>query len=310
MAAQTLAGKLAILVNPKGKRYLKRVLEEGEIHTHDGVIPMEDVARAGYGKAVATHKGKVYRIVRPTLHDLVKGVKRQTQIIYPKEIGYICMRLGIGPGVRVIESGSGSGSLTVALSWFCGDTGRVYTYDRREEFSKLCRRNLEWAGVGQNVETHVHDIAEGFLQTDADALFLDVRTPWEYLDQAAAALAPGAPIGFLLPTVNQVSELVAGLGKAEFEEPEVLEILIRRWKANAERMRPDDRMVAHTGFLIFSRRSMAVEETAPPDAADSEELELPEDLAGTARAYGEDVSQATIEPAAEEGSEDELSEKE
>ncbi len=262
-------GQLALLVSPKGKRYMHRFSQEGEpakdFHTHDGVIPAAALEEADYGRVVKTHLGRPYRVLKPTLHDLVKGVKRQTQIIYPKDIGYICMRLGVGPGQRLIEAGSGSGSLTVALSWFCGDSGRVYTYEQRPEFAKLCRRNLEWAGVGGNVEQHERDIAEGFAQTGVDGLFLDVRTPWVYLDQAAAAVAPGAPLGFLLPTTNQVCTLLDNLEKGPFASLEVLEILVRRYKTVAERFRPDDRMVAHTGFLVFCRHQPKAEEEAPAE---------------------------------------------
>jgi tRNA (adenine57-N1/adenine58-N1)-methyltransferase len=253
-------GELVQLISPKGKRYLIRVHESGDLHTHDGVIPMAAIAEAPYGSVLTSHLGRPYRMIRPALYDLVKGLRRQTQIIYPKDIGYICMKLGIGPGVRVIEAGSGSGSLTVALSWYAGETGKVYTYEARQEFYALCGKNLAWAGVGKNVEQHNRDISEGFLQTDADALFLDVRTPWLYLDQAAAAVAPGSPMGFLLPTTNQVSDLLIGLEKGAFTDIEVLEILIRRWKPVPDRLRPDDRMVAHTGFLIFARREVAWEQ--------------------------------------------------
>ena len=272
-------GELALLVSPKAKRYLHRVAQEGSIHTHDGVIPMAEVAAVTFGGIVCTHLGRPYRVLKPTLYDLVKGVKRQTQIIYPKEIGYIIMRLGIGPGMRVIEAGSGSGSLTVALSWYLGESGRLYTYEKRPEFAALCRRNLEWAGVGDNVEQQCRDIAEGFDQTDVDALFLDVRTPWDYLEQAAAAMAPGAPAGFLLPTTNQVSDLLAALEHAPFAGVEVVEILLRRWKPVAERLRPDDRMVAHTGFLVFVRRQDPDVETPgdeePVGPLDAESAQYP-----------------------------------
>ncbi len=247
-------GQLVQMVSPKGKRYLIRVGSSEALHTHDGFIPMEAIEAAEYGDTLLSHMGRPYRLLRPTLYDLVKGVKRQTQIIYPKDIGYICMKLGIGPGCRVIEAGSGSGSLTLALSWFAGPQGHVYTYERRPEFAALCRKNLEWAGQGENVEQFDHDIAEGFQQSGVDALFLDVRTPWEYLPQAAAAVAPGAPLGFLLPTVNQVSDLLVGLEQGPFDGVEVLEILLRRYKPVPDRLRPDDRMVAHTGFLVFARQ--------------------------------------------------------
>lgn len=130
----------------------------------------------------------------------------------------------------------------------------MVSHEAREEFLTLARRNLTWAGVGRNVELHHQDIANGFAISGADALFLDVRTPWEYLDHALTAVRPGATLGFLLPTVDQVGKLLLGLERGPFGDVEVCEILMRRWKPLADRLRPEDRMIAHTGFLIFCRQ--------------------------------------------------------
>lgn len=253
-------GSLVSIVTPKGKRYLKRVEEGNDWHSGDGILSMADLAAAPYGSEVLTSMGVPFRLREPVLHDLIKGVKRQTQIIYPKDIAYICMRLGVGNGRTIIEAGSGSGGLTVALSWFSGPLGRVHTYEAREEFHKLVRRNLEWAGVGTNVTLHHRDIAEGFTIEGADALFLDVRTPWEYLHHVVKAVKPGASLGFLVPTVDQVSKLLLGLERGPFDDVDVCEILIRRWKPLADRLRPDDRMIAHTGFLLFARHQECSED--------------------------------------------------
>ncbi len=293
-------GALVQMLSPRGKRYMIRVGVSDDLHTNDGYIRMSAIESAQYGEELLTHLGKPYKLLKPTLYDLVKGVKRQTQIIYPKEIGYICIKLGVGPGVRIIEAGSGSGSLTTAFSWFAGPEGRVYTYERREEFLKLCRRNLEWAGVGENVEQFNHDIADGFLQTNADCLFLDVRTPWDYLDAAAKAVMPGAPLGFLLPTTNQVSQLLEGLEQGPFAGVEVLEILVRHYKPVAERLRPDDRMVAHTGFLVFARQEeKRVPQVTVPEAVS--EI-LPESLPENAdqESISEEVAPETPEENPEE----------
>lgn len=253
-----------MLISPKGKRYLRTLEGTDDIHTGDGVLKMADLVAAAYGDAVPTHIGKSYRVLKPTLYDCIKlGIKRQTQILYPKEIGYLLVKLGIGPGIRVIEAGSGSGSFTSALSFAVGETGRVYTYERRPEFSALNAKNLKRIGLGGNVEHHVHDIAEGFKETGVDALFLDVRDPWTYVPHIASAVMPGAPVAFLLPTISQVSELLLALEQGPFSEVEVCEILIRRWKTVPDRMRPEDRMIAHTGFLTFARR---LEKIVDPDA--------------------------------------------
>lgn len=259
-------GELFILVSPRGRRSLRRLMPGQDVHGTDGVIPAELLATSDFGTEVTTLQGVPYRVMKPTLYDLVRGVKRQTQIIYPKDIGYICMRLGVGNGTRIIEAGSGSGSLTIALSWLSGGSGQVYTYEARQEFVELCRRNLDWAGVGGNVTQHHKDIADGFDQTDVDALFLDVRTPWDYLTQAAAAVKKGGMFAFLVPTVDQVSQLLRAMEGGDFDDIEVEEVLVRGWKPLADRLRPNDRMIAHTGFLVFARkqeRSSAFEDLKP-----------------------------------------------
>jgi tRNA (adenine57-N1/adenine58-N1)-methyltransferase len=247
-------GSLVVYVTAKGRRHLKRLTEDQDWHSHDGILRAADVARAHYGSVLHTSMGVPIQVLEATLHDRLKGLKRQTQIIYPKDIAYICLRLGAGPGKTIAEAGCGSGGLTTALSWFCGPTGQVVSHDARPEFLALARRNLEWAGVGDNVELHHRDIADGFAVSGADALFLDTRNPWEYMEQALKAVRPGAMFGFLLPTVEQVSRLLLELEKGPFDHVEVCELLLRHWKPVADRLRPADRMHAHTGFLIFARQ--------------------------------------------------------
>ena len=246
-------GSLVLIVTPKGKRTIKRLVEGENWQSHDGILTPEIVAAADFGDTVMTSMGRPVQLLDVTLQDLLKGIKRQTQIIYPKDIAYICMKLGAGPGRTICETGCGSGGLTLALSWFCGPTGRVVSHEAREEFAKLARRNLDWAHVGDNVDINVRDVAEGFCVKNADALFLDVRTPWEYLDKAVEAVRPGAVFGFLLPTVMQVGELLKGLERGPFDHIEVQELLLRDWKPLADRLRPNDRMIAHTSFLVFCR---------------------------------------------------------
>ena len=192
-------------------------------------------------------------MLEPSLRDILLHTKRQSQIIYPKEIGYILLRLSIGPGARVVECGTGSGALTTAFAWAVGSTGTVYSYDRREDMLELATRNLERVGLREVVELKHVDIEAGFAEQGVRSVFLDLPHAHRYLRQAREALADGGTLGLILPTANQVSRVLSDLDRASFGLPEVCEILLRFYKPNPQRLRPADRMVGHTGYLLFAR---------------------------------------------------------
>ena len=244
-----------MLLSPQGKRFLVQV-EPRKFSTHLGELDLEKLTHIPQGGVIYTHKGIPFITLKPTLYDFLHHLKRRTQIIYPKDLGYILMRLGIGPGSRVIECGAGSGALTMTLAWWVRPTGRVYTYEREEKFAYLCQENLAWAGLMDWVEIKIRDIVVGFEEKEVDAVFLDVKTPWLYLSQAWDALKAGCVLGMLVPTTNQVCEILRTLSGLPFTDIEVLELLLRRYKTVAERLRPQDRMVAHTGYLIFARKML------------------------------------------------------
>jgi tRNA (adenine57-N1/adenine58-N1)-methyltransferase len=174
------------------------------------------------------------------------------------------MKLSVRPGVAVLEAGTGSGGLTTVLAQAVGPTGRVISYEVREDMQNLARKNLERVGLADRVTFKLRDIASGFDETDVYALFLDVPNPWDYTGQAYRALQSGGFFGSLVPTTNQVSELLVSMRREGFEFVEVCEVLLRYYKPVPERLRPTDRMVAHTGFLIFGRP--VVRSTSPPPA--------------------------------------------
>jgi tRNA (adenine57-N1/adenine58-N1)-methyltransferase len=207
-----------------------------------------------WGSQVFSHQGAPFFLLQPSLADLLNDLKRSTQIMYPKDIGYILMAMSVGPGQRILEAGTGSGSMTVALAYAVGPQGRVVTYEKREEFQNLARKNLERLGLDGRVEFKLGDIAAGFSETDMDAMFLDVANPWDYVAQVRAALKPGGFFASLLPTFNQVAQLIQALRREHFAFVDVCELLLRFYKPEPTRLRPTDRMVAHTGFLIFGRR--------------------------------------------------------
>ena len=263
-------GDVVLVILGDRKRFLMR-LQAGEVrHTHRGLIYHDDLIGRVPGVALTTHLGCSYLTLRPSLDEIIMSIKRISQIVYPKEIGYILLKLNVGDGNRIVECGTGSGALTIALAHAVRPDGRVYSYDQREDMLRVATRNLENAGLSQHVELKQRDIVEGFDERDVDGLFLDVRTPWSFLSQAWQALAGGGFFGAIVPTTNQVAELIAGLEREPFGDIEVCEILLRPYKPVAERLRPVDRMVAHTGYLIFARRldgSPPTGDERPNDAA-------------------------------------------
>jgi tRNA (adenine57-N1/adenine58-N1)-methyltransferase len=222
--------------------------------THHGVIEHNDLIGKPWGSRFESHLGVEYFMVQPTIRDMLVQIKRRSQIIFPKDIGYILMRLNVGPGSAVIEAGTGSGALTVALAWTVGPTGRVISFDRREDMQSLALQNLSQLKLEDRVELHLTDIEQGFGDAQAPALFMDIPNPEDYLSQVRQALLPGGTMGAFLPTTNQVSRLLQGLRDHNFGMLDVCEIILRFYKVVPQRIRPVDRMVAHTGYLVFARR--------------------------------------------------------
>ena len=244
---------LALLVGRDRKSFLIRLEPGSQLHTHRGVLPHDDLIGTPWGAQLSTHLGYPFLFLQPSTDDLVRNLKRTTQIVYPKEAGYILMKMRIAPGCHVVEAGTGSGGLALVFAQTVSPTGRVYSYEVRPEMQQLARRNLEQLGLSEFVEFKLRDVSKGFDERDADALFLDLPTPWDCLEQAHAALASGGFFGCILPTTNQVSCLIGALEEAHFGLIEVEELLLRQYKAVPARLRPMDRMVAHTGYLIFAR---------------------------------------------------------
>ena len=249
----TQPGDLIQLVGLSFKSYIF-VLEPGkELHTHRGVVKHDDLIGLTWGTQVFSHIGSAFFLLQPSLPDLLKNTPRATQILYPKDIGYILLTMGIGPGMKVIEAGTGSGALTTALAHSVGETGRIYSYEYREEHQIKAIKNLERIGLAKQVEFKLKDIASGFDETGVDALFLDVANPFDYIGQARSALKPGGYFGCIIPTANQVINLLNALRQHEFAFIDVCELSLRYFKPEPSRFRPTDRMIAHTGYLVFAR---------------------------------------------------------
>jgi tRNA (adenine57-N1/adenine58-N1)-methyltransferase len=244
---------LVLLMAAGQKSYLITLRRGQQLHTHLGIFAHDDMIGQPWGTVVLSTLEQPALVLEPSLSDLMTHVKRGTQIIYPKDAAYLVHRLNLRAGSRVVEAGTGSGVLTTALAWAVAPLGKVYTYEMRPDTYQLARRNLERVGLLPYVEMSLGSIDGGFRQEGVDALFLDVRTPWEFLDAARAALKPGGFFASLMPTTNQVTDLLSAFDQHGFADVAVEELLLRAYKPISERLRPDENMNGHTGFLVFAR---------------------------------------------------------
>ena len=254
-------GDLAQLVGLRHKHFILTLQAGAKFETHRGILQHDDLIGRPWGTQVFSHIGAPFFLLQPSLADLINELPRTTQILYPKDIGFILITMGVGPGQTVMEAGTGSGSMTTALAYAVGPAGRVISYEVKQDVQNLARKNLTRFGLDSRVDFKLRDIQEGFDETEVDAFFLDVPNPYDYTAQVRAALKPGGYLCCLIPTFNQVEKTLLALRQTRFAFVEVCELLLRYYKPEPARIRPTDRMVAHTGFLVFARR---IEPTEDP----------------------------------------------
>ncbi|MDP2777200.1 MAG: tRNA (adenine-N1)-methyltransferase [Anaerolineales bacterium] len=248
------ADDLAQLVGLTHKHFVLTLKTGGDFQSHRGVLIHDDLIGKPWGSQVFSHTGAPFFLLQPSISDLLNDLPRTTQILYPKDIGYILIKMSVASGQTVVEAGTGSGSMTIALASAVGAEGKVISYEQKQDVQNLARKNIERLGLASRVDFKLRDIQEGFDEADADAFFLDVQNPYDYIGQVRAALKPGGFFGTLLPTFNQVEKTLNSLKKYNFAFVEVCELLLRFYKPDPHRIRPTDRMVAHTGFLMFARK--------------------------------------------------------
>lgn len=254
MARAFAAGDRVLLIDSKKRRHLVTLAPGSTFHSHAGTLAHDLLIGADEGTAVRTSLGARLSAVRPTLAQFVLEMPRGAQVIYPKDLGPILMLADIFPGARVFESGVGSGALTTTLLRAVGPTGSVVGYELRAEFAQRAVENVEgFLGPGQPVRVDVRDAYEGIDESDLDRVLLDLPEPWRMVKHAAEALRPGGILLSYLPTILQVSQLREALGDSAFGMTDTVEVLQRGWNVEGQSVRPDHRMVGHTGFLTHAR---------------------------------------------------------
>ena len=270
-------GDYVLLYSRKGKNWLLKVSSKGDFHTHLGRVPFGGIVGNEFGCSVLSDTGQSFYVLKQTVEDFLMKCERQTQIVYPKDMGLIALKTGIGPGARVVETGTGSGALTTYVASLVKPGGRVYSYEIREDFHKMATKNLAKAGLSEFVELKLADASKGFEETDADAAIIDLGDPWNFVDIAWKALKPSGGFAGITPTTNQAELLVDKLKKNGFTRTECFEILFRKMEARIGMTRPSTRMIGHTAYIVIATKLLEKEEAPPsepePEAEEEDEAE-------------------------------------
>jgi|WetSurMetagenome_2_1015567.scaffolds.fasta_scaffold110541_2 tRNA (adenine57-N1/adenine58-N1)-methyltransferase catalytic subunit len=259
------------------RTYMIKIQAGQTFHTHKGYLKLDELIGREYGEPIKSSLGIYFTTLKPALTDYIMKSSRNTQIIYPKDAALIVMFSGIGPGSRVAESGTGTGSLTTALAHYVGSTGKVYTYELRPEFQKNAAKNLQRSKLIDNVEMKNGDIvATGFNEKDLDAVILDLAVPWLVVPHAYEALRPSGILVSFSPTIDQVVKTTEALRENNFVFIETIECLMRGMQVERGKTRPQTMMTGHTGYITHARKILKI--PTPPVEETIQEAAAPASL--------------------------------
>lgn len=251
------AGDHVQLTDPKGRHHTFTLSPGTSFHTHRGSFGHDELIGAPEGTVVTTSGGTDYLALRPLLADFVLAMPRGAAVVYPKDAAQIVGMADIFPGATVVEAGAGSGALTCSLLRAVGDLGRVLSYERRTDFAQIAQRNVEqfFDGPHPAWQLTVGSLEEQLVEADVDRVVLDMLAPWECVPAVARALRPGGVVCCYVATTTQLARTVETLrAHATFTEPSAWETMVRTWHVEGLAVRPDHRMIGHTGFLVTARR--------------------------------------------------------
>ena len=239
------------------KKWLAKISKNESFHTHIGVIKHSDAIGKEYGSRLITNKDKYVYVLKPTMFDYVMKIQHGTQIVYPKDIGYIIARAGIGDGQKILEIGTGSGSLTSFVASVVKPRGHVYTFDVDENFMKIAEKNIKKAGMSKYVTQHNLDLktAKKMPVKDMDVALIDLGDPWVVIPQVRQMLKGSGSIFAICPTMNQLEKLTMALVENEFTDIESTEHIIRTIEAREGKTRHSFQGIGHTTYLCFARKA-------------------------------------------------------
>jgi tRNA (adenine57-N1/adenine58-N1)-methyltransferase len=260
-----------LLFHTPRKKWLIRVAWDKKFHTHLGIIDVSSIIGMEYGSAIRTTEGKLIFLMEPTIHDFIMKSERKTQIVYPKDLGYIVARTGLKNGSKVLEVGTGSGALATFMASIVKPEGHIYTFDVNSEFMEIAKRNIEKAGMAQYVTMHQHDPHQGVDIRNVDVATVDLGDPWTVIDQVYDALKGGGAFVAICPTMNQIEKTAAQLKKSGYADIDCVELMIRNMEAREGMTRPSMRMIGHTTYLVFARKVEKLKEALPAPTSEEEE---------------------------------------
>ncbi len=236
-------------MDEKGRKYIAR---DEEFHTNYGFIKKEDIENGKPGDILKTHLDHIFKLFKANINDYIDLMERKCSIILPKDIGVIIANSGIGCGDKVVDAGTGAGATALHFGNVVGEKGAVYSYEIREDFSEIAKRNIEGFGL-KNVHIKCKNILEGIDEKDIDLVFLDLPKPWDVVEHAKSALKTGGYIATYTPYIEQVQILHRVLKKYEFSSIKTIECISREIEVKNKGTRPKTRAVGHTGYLTFAR---------------------------------------------------------
>jgi tRNA (adenine57-N1/adenine58-N1)-methyltransferase catalytic subunit len=271
-----------LLFHTPRKKWLIRVAWDKKFHTHLGIIDVSSIIGMEYGSAIRTTEGKFIFLMEPTIHDFIMKSERRTQIVYPKDLGYIVARTGLKNGSKVLEIGTGSGGLATFMASIVKPEGHIYTFDVNSEFMEIAKRNLEKAGMAHYVTMYQHDPHQGVDIRNVDVATVDLGDPWTVIDQVYDALKGGGAFVAICPTMNQIEKTAAQLKKSGYADIDCVELMIRNMEAREGMTRPSMRMIGHTTYLVFARKVEKLKEALPAPTSEGEEEDENEDKEATA----------------------------